>query len=132
MEKAGVLNIVDTTPKHIKETGIEGYFENGKAVLIADNLSADTIIPTFLHELGGHAGFQNMMKPEQYADLMRQFERMVKQGNPIALEAKKLAEREQGFERQQLEYLPYLLTVASNMQIKHAIHKGSVTRLSIS
>lgn len=129
LEKVGVLNIVDTTPKHIKETGIEGFYENGQVTLIADNLTEDAIIPTFLHELGGHGGFQNMMKPEQYADLMRQFERTVEQGNPIALEAKKLAEREKDPNVQQLEYLPYLLTLASNTQVKHAVHKGNVTRL---
>ncbi|MEG2266072.1 MAG: PLxRFG domain-containing protein, partial [Acinetobacter sp.] len=98
-------------------------------VLIADNLSADTIIPTLLHELGGHGGFQNMMNQKQYDELMNQFNKLVEQGNPIAIEAKKLAEREQGSERQQLEYLPYLLTLASNTKIKNAIHKGNVKRL---
>ncbi|MEG2433806.1 MAG: hypothetical protein RSB25_19425, partial [Acinetobacter sp.] len=96
LELQGKLEILDTTPSHIKEKGIEGYFENGKAVLIADNLSADTIIPTLLHELGGHGGFQNMMNQKQYDELMNQFNKLVEQGNPIAIEAKKLAEREQG------------------------------------
>ncbi len=31
LEQQGVLQIVATTPNHIKENGIEGYFENGKA-----------------------------------------------------------------------------------------------------
>jgi hypothetical protein len=32
-----------------------------------------------LHELGGHGGLENMMNPKQYADLMRQFDRLVAQ-----------------------------------------------------
>jgi hypothetical protein len=47
-------------------------------------------VPTFLHELGGHAGFQNMMNQEQYNELMNQFNKLVEQGNPVALEAKSL------------------------------------------
>lgn len=125
LEKQGKLEII----QDYKVEGVEGYYRNGKAVLVASNLNDDTIIPTFLHELGGHAGFQNMMTPEQYADLMQQFERMVKQGNPIALEAKKLAEREQGSERQQLEYLPYLLTLASTMQQKNVLQRNALQKL---
>ena len=125
LEKQGKLEII----QDYQVEGVEGYYRNGKAVLVASNLNDDTIIPTFLHELGGHAGFQNMMKPEQYADLMQQFERMVKQGNPIALEAKKLAEREQGSERQQLEYLPYLLTLASTMQQKNVLQRNALQKL---
>ncbi|WP_228129358.1 PLxRFG domain-containing protein [Acinetobacter modestus] len=119
------LNILDTYEK----AGVEGFYQSGKATLIADALTNDTIIPTFLHELGGHGGFQNMMDAKQYDDLMHQFDRLVAQNNPIALEAKRLAERETDPEVQHLEMLPYLLTLASNNQIKNAVHKGNVKRL---
>ncbi|WP_336938057.1 PLxRFG domain-containing protein [Acinetobacter modestus] len=125
LEIQGKLNILDTYEK----AGIEGFYQSGKATLIADALTNDTIIPTFLHELGGHGGFQNMMDAKQYDDLMRQFDRLVAQNNPIALEAKRLAERETDPEVQHLEMLPYLLTLASNNQIKNAVHKGNVKRL---
>ncbi|NWK52149.1 PLxRFG domain-containing protein [Acinetobacter sp. SwsAc5] len=125
LEKQGKLNILDT----YSEAGIEGFYEKGQVTLIADALTDETIVPTFLHELGGHGGFQNMMTPKQYQDLMRQFDRLIAQNNPIALEAKRLAERETNFDIQQLEMLPYLLTLASNTQVKNAIHKGNVKRL---
>lgn len=125
LEKQGKLNILDT----YSEAGIEGFYEKGQVTLIADALTDETIVPTFLHELGGHGGFQNMMTPKQYQDLMRQFDRLISQNNPIALEAKRLAERESNPDIQQLEMLPYLLTLASNTQVKNAIHKGNVKRL---
>ncbi|MEX5287331.1 PLxRFG domain-containing protein [Acinetobacter towneri] len=125
LEKQGKLNILDT----YSEAGIEGFYEKGQVTLIADALTDETIVPTFLHELGGHGGFQNMMTPKQYQDLMRQFDRLISQNNPIALEAKRLAERETNSDIQQLEMLPYLLTLASNTQVKNAIHKGNVKRL---
>lgn len=109
--------------------GIEGIYQNGQATLIAGNLTADTIIPTFLHELGGHAGFQNMMTDVQYNELMKQFDKLVEQGNPVAIAAKELAEREQGLERQQLEYLPYLLTLASTMQQKNVLQRNALQKL---
>lgn len=53
---------------------------------------------------------------------------MVEQGNPVALAAKMLAEREQGSERQQLEYLPYLLTSSSTMQ-RNVIQRNALQKL---
>jgi hypothetical protein len=79
-----------------------------------------------LHELGGHGGFQNMMNQEQYSNLMKQFDEMVRRGHPVFTEAKRLAERELDPETQKLEYLPYLLSLASHMQIRNAIQKGAL------
>ncbi|MFA9202579.1 MAG: GNAT family N-acetyltransferase, partial [Flavobacteriales bacterium] len=124
LEANGKLVIVQSVadlPKNL--TGVsennDGVFipSTGVTFLIGDNLTPRTVIPTLLHEMGGHAGFQEMMRPEQYAELMRQFDRMVKQGNPIALEAQKLAMRESDAGTQQLEMLPYLLTLAANPNV---------------
>lgn len=109
--------------------GVEGYYHNGKAVLVASNLTAESTVPTFLHELGGHAGFQNMMNQKQYNELMNQFNKLVEQGNPVAMAAKLLAEREQGSERQQLEYLPYLLTLSSTMEQRNVIQRNALQKL---
>lgn len=128
LEQKGVLQIVDTTPSNITETGIEGYYQNGKVVLIAENLASNTVIPTFLHELGGHAGLQGIMKPETYQNLMDSFNRMVDAGNPIAIEAKRRAEAEKDAKTQQLEYLPYLLTVASRESLGNTNQQGAITR----
>lgn len=90
LEKQGKLNIRQS----YNIEGVEGFYQNGRITLIADNLNDDSIVPTFLHELGGHGGFQNLMSKAKYAELMRMFDEMVKRGDPIALAAKELAERE--------------------------------------
>lgn len=87
------------------------------------------MIATLLHELGGHAGFQQMMPKAQYDELMKQFDKLVQAKNPVAVQAKRLAEREQNVERQQLEYLPYLLTLASIQQTKNVIHRNALQRM---
>jgi len=125
LERQGKLEII----QDYSVDGVEGFYYNGKAVLVASNLTNESAIPTFLHELGGHAGFQNMMNQEQYNELMRQFDKLVEQGNPVAMAAKLLAEREQGNVRQQLEYLPYLLTLSSTMQQRNVIQRNALNKL---
>jgi hypothetical protein len=124
LEKRGLLDIVST----VDEPDVEGFYQNGRVTLVANNLNETSIIPTFLHELGGHGGFQNIMNSEQYANLMDIFNDMVKRKHPLALEAKRLAEREANSETQQLEYLPYLLTLASTQQEMNALQKSAIKR----
>ncbi len=124
LERRGLLDIVST----VNEPGVEGFYQNGRVTLVANNLNETSIIPTFLHELGGHGGFQNTMSQEKYADLMGIFNDMVQRKHPLALEAKRLAERESNRETQQLEYLPYLLTLASTQQEMNALQKSAIKR----
>lgn len=125
LERQGKLEII----QDYQVEGVEGFYYSGKAVLVASNLTAESTVPTFLHELGGHAGFQNMMNQKQYNELMNQFNKLVDQGNPVAMAAKLLAEREQGSERQHLEYLPYLLTLSSTMQQRNVIQRNALQKL---
>ena len=124
LERRGLLDIVST----VNEPGVEGFYQNGRVTLVANNLNETSIIPTFLHELGGHGGFQNIMNEEKYADLMGIFNDMVQRKHPLALEAKRLAERETDTKTQQLEYLPYLLTLASTQQEMNALRKSAIKR----
>lgn len=124
LERRGLLDIVST----VDEPGVEGFYQNGRVTLVANNLNETSIIPTFLHELGGHGGFQNIMSEEKYADLMGIFNDMVQRKHPLALEAKRLAERETDTKTQQLEYLPYLLTLASTQQEMNALQKSAIER----
>ena len=114
LEKDGTLSIIDV----LNEPGVEGFTAGGKVTLVADALTAETIVPVFLHELGGHVGFQGVMKPQAQKNLMDQFNKLVAAKDPIALEAKRLAERETDPNVQQDEYLPYLVTVAARTQNK--------------
>ncbi|WP_180051128.1 PLxRFG domain-containing protein [Acinetobacter sp. YH12211] len=112
LEQNGTLNIIPS----YAEKGIEGFAENGKVTLVADAITADNIVPVFLHELGGHVGMQGVLKPKAYENLMLEFDRLVKTGNPEAIEAKRLADRESDASVRADEYLPYLITVAARNQ----------------
>lgn len=112
LEQKGILSIV---PTHT-EQGVEGFAENGRVTLVADAITAENIVPVFLHELGGHIGMQGVLKASAYDNLMSEFNRLVKSGNPDAIEAKRLAERESDAQVQADEYLPYLITVAARNQ----------------
>ena len=95
----------------------DGYYADGKAVLIADNLSPDMIIPTFLHELGGHGGLQTLMSDSAYQSLLKEFDRMVAEGNQLAKDAKAFADATSPNAKvAQDEYLPYLISLAAKAQ----------------
>ena len=110
--KNGTLTIV---PTH-SDPNVEGFAEGGKVTLVADASTPDNIVPVFLHELGGHVGMQGVLKPKAYENLMLEFNRLVKTGNPEAIEAKRLADRESDASVRADEYLPYLITVAARNQ----------------
>lgn len=123
LEQKGILNIIPTYTRN----GVDGFYEikTGKVFLVADQLDIDTSVSTFLHELGGHAGMQGMMKASAYDNLMADFDRLVKAGNPEALEAKRMAERETDPRVHKYEYLPYLITVVAEKNW----NKGPAQRL---
>ena len=109
---------------------VDGLYHNGKAVLIADNLSDDMIIPTFLHELGGHGGMQGLMDKKAYDALMKDFDSLVKAGDPLAMQAKAMADKVARNEQDALdEYLPYLITLASRQQAKTGKVAGMINRM---
>ena len=125
LEKNGTLNIIPS----YAEKGIEGFAENGKVTLVADAITADNIVPVFLHELGGHVGMQGVLKPKAYENLMLEFDRLVKTGNPEAIEAKRLADRESDASVRADEYLPYLITVAARNQQNATAAQRLVNRI---
>lgn len=107
--------------------GIEGYYHNGQATLVAAGLTAKTVVATLLHELSGHKGFQELMEPAAYNALMKQFDKLVAEGNPIALAALKRAQEATGSDGKPLslqgqmdEYLPYLLTIQAAINATQA------------
>ena len=135
LEDAGVLHIKQLSD-FVDENGnlsiaddAEGFFHDGKAVLIADNMDANQIIPVFSHEVGGHAGLQNMLSPNAYANLMQTFDAMVARGDEIALRAKQRAElASENQDQATTEYLPYLLSEISNAQAKTPFIKRLLDR----
>ena len=125
LEQKGILAIVESHSEQV----VEGFAENGKVTLVADAITPENIVPVFLHELGGHVGMQGVLKPSAYDNLMSDFDRLVKAGNPDALEAKRLAERETDKEIQKDEYLPYLITVTAKNQQKQSAAQRLVSRV---
>lgn len=109
---------------------VDGLYLNGKATLIADNLSDEMIIPTFLHELGGHGGMQTLMDKKAYDALMKDFDALVKAGDPLAVQAKSIADKVARSKQEALdEYLPYLLTLASRQQVRQGKIAGMINRM---
>lgn len=111
---------------------VDGLYHNGKATLIADNLSDDMIIPTFLHELGGHGGLQTMMSDKTYNALMKDFDALVASGDPIAMQAKAMADKvARNQQEANDEYLPYLLTLTARQQGKQGKVAGMINRMAM-
>ena len=109
---------------------VDGLYLNGKATLIADNLSDEMIIPTFLHELGGHGGMQTLMDKKAYNALMKEFDALVAAGDPLAVHAKAIADKVARSKQEALdEYLPYLLTLASRQQVRQGKIAGMINRM---
>ncbi len=115
--KSGVLRVrtlndfVDSDGNLTIPSDAEGFFHEGKAVLIADNLTSDTAIATLLHELGGHGGIQSMLSPSAYMSLMTNFDNLVKSGNKYAVRAKERADASTDSESEARdEYIPYLIS----------------------
>lgn len=125
LEKNGILTIVEA----YDEPDVEGFTHGGKVTLVANALTSDTIVPVFLHELGGHVGMQGVMKPDAYKSLMDQFNRLVAAKDPIALDAKRLADREKNLTVRQDEYLPYLIAVAAREQKKRPGIRTLINRI---
>ena len=89
----------------------EGFYYDGKVTLIADNLTPETVVATLLHEMGGHAGIQNMLETQTYMSLMENFYDLVRSGNKYAVRANERAEASAYSDSEARdEYIPYLIT----------------------
>lgn len=109
----------------------EGMYYDNKATLIADNLDADSAVAVLLHELGGHAGIQDMLSPAEYAKLMKEFDRLVESGNEIAVRAKARAEANTDTQEQaSMEYIPYLITEQSAATQSDSAIKKFIARVA--
>lgn len=115
--KAGKLRVrslndfVNADGRLLIPSDAEGFYYDGKVTLIADNLTPETVVATLLHELGGHAGIQNMLAPQTYMSLMENFYSLVNSGNKYAVRAKERAEAMTGSDSEARdEYIPYLIT----------------------
>lgn len=108
----------------------DGFYKNGTAYLIHDNIHPEMIIPTFLHELGGHGGLQTLMSDTAYQGFMREFDKLVASGDKLAVEAKNLADKHSKNKAEaQSEYLPYLITLASRQKENQSKIKGLINRM---
>lgn len=93
---------------------VDGFYTDGTAYLIHDNIHTDMIVPTFLHELGGHGGLQTLMSEKAYQSLLNEFHDMVARGDETAKQAKALADKHSRTQAEaDSEYLAYMITLAS-------------------
>lgn len=92
---------------------VDGFYTDGTAYLVHDNIHTDMIMPTFLHELGGHGGLQTLMSERAYQSLLNEFHDMVARGDETAKQAKALADRHSRTQAEaDSEYLAYMITLA--------------------
>lgn len=115
--KAGKLRVrtlndfVNSNGRLLIPSDAEGFYHQGKVVLIADNLTTSTAVATLLHELGGHAGIQGLLSENTYMQMMDQFDALVRSGNKYAVKAKRRAEASTYSDSEARdEYIPYLIT----------------------
>lgn len=108
----------------------DGFYVNDTAYLIHDNIHPEMIVPTFLHELGGHGGLQTLMSDGAYQGFMNEFDKLVKNGDKLAQQAKALADKNSNSKDEaQNEYLPYLITLASHQSQNQGKIKGLINRM---
>ncbi|UZA02094.1 PLxRFG domain-containing protein [Moraxella bovis] len=132
--KNGSLDIISLKEAKKKFGNIpdnaDGFYVNGTAYLIHDNIHPDMIIPTFLHELGGHGGLQTLMSDTAYQGFMREFDNLVASGDKLAVKAKALADKHSKNKAEaQSEYLPYLITLASRQKENQGKLKSLINRM---
>lgn len=93
LEDAGILRIVQS-PEELPDADAKSQIEgvsagmwDGRHVwLVADRIRPGKAIGVFLHEVGEHAGMQDMLG-DRYPDLVRQFKRLLDEGNVEAARA---------------------------------------------
>lgn len=111
-------------------TNADGFYVGNTAYLIHDNIHPDMVVPTFLHELGGHGGLQTLMSDTAYQSLLKEFDNLVAKGDTTAIKAKALAYKHTKSHRQaQDEYLPYLITLASRQNNQQSGVKQLINRM---
>lgn len=108
----------------------DGFYVNSTAYLVHDNIHPDMIVPTFLHELGGHGGLQTLMSDSAYQGFMTEFDKLVASGDKLAQQAKAIAEKNSNSKDEaQDEYLPYLITLASHQSQNQGKLKSLINRM---
>lgn len=95
----------------------DGFYLNSKAILIADNLTTKSVSATFLHELGGHGGFQTLLPKNIYKNYLERFNTLVAENDQLAVQAYYLAHKNSPNNAED-EYIPYLITLASESREK--------------
>ena len=59
-------------PRELQKPGVKGVAHKGRVYLVADNIASGEELGVFLHEAGGHLGFDRVLGAEGRANLARQ------------------------------------------------------------
>lgn len=90
LEDSGTLTIVqrarDAGPQFrgAEWSSAKGLAVDGRAILIAGNLTADTAYGVLLHEVGEHVGMRGLLGDKAYGALVDAFQKLVDAGDPTA------------------------------------------------
>ncbi|PID44095.1 MAG: hypothetical protein CSB47_11690 [Proteobacteria bacterium] len=127
LEQTGKVSVVQSTadlPVQA-DTNAAGVYHKDKVYLVTDNIAKGEAYGVFLHEAGEHAGLASMLGGDKYAQVVEQFNRLLKAKNADAVRA---AERVPGgtpSEHVASERLAYLVEDYTN----HALKSGGAKML---
>ena len=112
-----VVQSVKNLPGSGHPSDVGGMFWNGKAYVVADNTGLAQIRGRVLHEIGEHAGMEQMLGADLYAETLRRIEAKVGT-DPVFKEARALAEaRANKPEHVPAETLAYLVENAPELPV---------------
>lgn len=112
-----VVQSVKNLPGSGHPSDVGGMFWKGKAYVVADNTGLAQIRGRVLHEIGEHAGMEQMLGADLYAETLRRIEAKVGT-DPVFKEARALAEaRANRPEHVSAETLAYLVENAPELPV---------------
>lgn len=115
--KLRIVQSVSDLPGSGHPSDVGGMFWQGRAWIVADNTSLSQIRGRVLHEIGEHAGMEQMLGPDLYAETLRRIEAKVAT-DPVFAEARALAEaRANKPEHVPAETLAYLVENAPELPV---------------
>lgn len=115
MQEAGTLKIV-ATPAQLPawgkgQRGIGGAWDGTTAWIVASQASPETLAATYLHEVGEHAGMQEMLG-DKYQDVITRLDDLIWDGDATANRAASRVPKDTPAKDEQHERLAYFIEEA--------------------
>jgi hypothetical protein len=124
LENAKVLRIIQSQSEDPaianNPDAVRGYWDarankgRGQMVLVADNIPEGGELGVFLHEGGVHANLEDMIGKDRFGELVKEFDRLVEEGDKTAQAAKSAIPEDTQADHVGQEKLAYLAEAVTN------------------